>query len=155
TPWDRRIALQCRKSARRRLIHDVILHRASRSGACCEASGASTMCGSIDRPDAEVLHLITGAFRANLQCHLVSSSFVPPRQGACDMRAVAAPAPTETMKITKVKEQIGAIVTGVDLAAPIDAAMQKQLYDAVVENVVLVIRGQKHLTPAQLQAAGE
>jgi len=59
------------------------------------------------------------------------------------------------MKITKLKEQIGAIVTGIDLAAPIDAATQKQLYDAVVENVVLVIRGQKHLTPAQLQAAGE
>jgi alpha-ketoglutarate-dependent taurine dioxygenase len=71
------------------------------------------------------------------------------------MSAVASLAPTETMKITKLKEQIGAIVTGIDLAAPIDAATQKQLYDAVVENVVLVIRGQKHLTPAQLQAAGE
>jgi taurine dioxygenase len=71
------------------------------------------------------------------------------------MSAVASPAPTETMQITKLKEQIGAIVTGVDLAAPIDAATQKQLYDAVVQNVVLVIRGQKHLTPAQLQAAGE
>ena len=59
------------------------------------------------------------------------------------------------MKITKLKEQIGAIVTGVDLAAPIGAATRKQLYDAVVENVVLVIRGQSHLTPAQLQAAGE
>ena len=71
------------------------------------------------------------------------------------MSVVASPALTETMKITKLKEQIGAIVTGVDLAAPIDAAARKQLYDAVVENVVLVIRGQKHLTPAQLQAAGE
>jgi taurine dioxygenase len=71
------------------------------------------------------------------------------------MSAVASPVPTETMKITKLKEQIGAIVTGVDLAAPIDAATRKQLYDAVVENVVLVIRGQSHLTPAQLQAAGE
>jgi len=71
------------------------------------------------------------------------------------MSVVASPALTETMKITKLKEQIGAIVTGVDLAAPIDAATRKQLYDAVVENVVLVIRGQKHLTPAQLQAAGE
>jgi taurine dioxygenase len=71
------------------------------------------------------------------------------------MSAVASPAPTETMKITKVKERIGAIVTGVDLAAPINAATRKQLYDAVVENVVLVIRGQSHLTPAQLQAAGE
>ena len=71
------------------------------------------------------------------------------------MSAVASLAPTETTKITKLKEQIGAIVTGIDLAAPIDAATQKQLYDAVVENVVLVIRGQNHLTPAQLQAAGE
>ena len=71
------------------------------------------------------------------------------------MSAVALPASTETMKITKLKEQIGAIVTGVDLAAPIDAATRKQLYDAVVENVVLVIRGQNHLTPTQLQAAGE
>jgi taurine dioxygenase len=71
------------------------------------------------------------------------------------MSAVASPALTETMKITKLKEQIGAIVTGVDLAVPIDVATQKQLYDAVVENVVLVIRGRSHLTPAQLQAAGE
>ena len=46
------------------------------------------------------------------------------------------------MKITKVKEHIGAIVTGIDLAQPIDGATQKKLYDAVVENVVLVIRGQ-------------
>ena len=59
------------------------------------------------------------------------------------------------MKIEKVKEHIGAIVTGIDLAHPIDGATRKKLYDAVVENVVLVIRGQEHLTPAQLQAAGE
>jgi alpha-ketoglutarate-dependent taurine dioxygenase len=71
------------------------------------------------------------------------------------MSAVASQAPTQTMKVTKVKEHIGAIVTGMDLAQPIDAATQKKLYDAVVENVVLVIRGQAHLTPAQLQAAGE
>ena len=49
------------------------------------------------------------------------------------------------MKIAKVKEHIGAIVTGIDLAHPIDAATQKRLYDAAVENVVLVIRGQAHL----------
>jgi len=55
----------------------------------------------------------------------------------------------------KIKEHIGAIVTGIDLAQPIDAHTQKKFYDAVVENVVLVIRGQAHLTPAQLQAAGE
>ncbi len=62
---------------------------------------------------------------------------------------------TETLRITKVKEHIGAIVTGVDLARPVDAPTRKKLYDAAVENVVLVIRGQAHLTPAQLQAAVE
>lgn len=61
----------------------------------------------------------------------------------------------QTLTITKVKEHIGAIVTGIDLAKPVDALTQKKLYDAVVENVVLVIRGQAHLTPAQLQAAAE
>jgi taurine dioxygenase len=64
-------------------------------------------------------------------------------------------AAAQTMRIARVKEHIGAIVTGVDLARPVDAATQKALYDAVVENVVLVIRGQAHLTPAQLQAAAE
>ena len=63
--------------------------------------------------------------------------------------------PAQVLKIEKVKEQIGAIVTGIDLAQPIDAATRKKLYDAAVENVVLVIRGQEHLTPGQLQAAGE
>jgi taurine dioxygenase len=61
----------------------------------------------------------------------------------------------QALRITKVKEHIGAIVTGVDLAQPIDEATRKALYAAVVENVVLVIRGQAHLTPAQLQAAAE
>jgi taurine dioxygenase len=64
-------------------------------------------------------------------------------------------AATQNMQITKVKEHIGAIVTGLDLAPPLDAATRKKLYDAVVENVVLVIRGQAHLTPAQVQAGGE
>jgi alpha-ketoglutarate-dependent taurine dioxygenase len=59
------------------------------------------------------------------------------------------------MKIEKVKEHIGAIVTGIDLAHPVDGATQRKLYDAVLENVVLVIRGQEHLTPGQVQAAGE
>lgn len=64
-------------------------------------------------------------------------------------------APAQTMKITKVKEHIGAIVTGIDLAQPVDEATRKKLYDAAVENIVLVIRGQAHLTPAQLQAGAE
>ena len=59
------------------------------------------------------------------------------------------------MQIAKVKEQIGAIVTGIDLSQSVDAATRKALYDAVVENVVLVIRGQEHISPAQLQTAGE
>ena len=71
------------------------------------------------------------------------------------MNDVGSMLPTRTVKIMKVKEHIGAIVTGIDLAQPIDAATQKKLYDAAVENVVLVIRGQEHLTPAQVQAAGE
>src|SRR5262245_47244978 len=64
-------------------------------------------------------------------------------------------AATQNMQVTKVKEHIGAIVTGIDLAKPLDAATKKKLYDAAVENVVLVIRGQAHLTSAQVQAAGE
>ena len=71
------------------------------------------------------------------------------------MGAAASRIPTQAMRIEKVKEHIGAIVTGIDLAQPIDGATRKMLYDAVVENVVLVIRGQEHLTPAQVQAAGE
>jgi len=61
---------------------------------------------------------------------------------------------TESMKITRVKEHIGAIVTGIDLREPVDADTQQKLYDAVVDNVVLVIRGQD-FTPAQYQAAAE
>jgi alpha-ketoglutarate-dependent taurine dioxygenase len=84
----------------------------------------------------------------------------PPEAAGQDMRdqmmnAAAASIPAQAMRIAKVKEHIGAIVTGIDLAQPVDGATQKKLYDAVVENVVLVIRGQEHLTPAQVQAAGE
>ena len=71
------------------------------------------------------------------------------------MSAAASVISPQAMKIAKVKEHIGAIVTGIDLAHPVDGATRKQLYVAVVENVVLVIRGQEHLTPGQLQAAGE
>jgi taurine dioxygenase len=65
------------------------------------------------------------------------------------------PQATQAMRIEKVKEHIGAIVTGIDLAQPIDEATRRKLHEAVIENVVLVIRGQAHLTPAQLQAAAE
>jgi taurine dioxygenase len=69
--------------------------------------------------------------------------------------ATAARMPAQALKIEKVKEHIGAIVTGIDLARPIDGATRQALYDAVVDNVVLVIRGQAHLDPARLQAAAE
>lgn len=69
--------------------------------------------------------------------------------------SAAASQPAQGMQITKVKEHIGAIVTGIDLAQPVDAATRQRLYDAAVDNVVLVVRGQAHLTPAQVQAAGE
>ena len=63
------------------------------------------------------------------------------------MSAVAAlKTPAQVMKVEKVKEHIGAIVTGIDLAQPIDGATRKKLYDAAVDNVVLVIRGQEHLS---------
>ena len=46
------------------------------------------------------------------------------------MSAAASTVPAQSMKIAKVKEQIGAIVTGIDLAQPIDAATRRELYDA-------------------------
>lgn len=63
-------------------------------------------------------------------------------------------APAETMKITKIKEHIGAEVTGIDLREPIDAPTRQRLYDAVVDNVVLIIRGQE-FSAAQYQSAAE
>ncbi|OGA09356.1 MAG: hypothetical protein A2W68_19485 [Betaproteobacteria bacterium RIFCSPLOWO2_02_64_14] len=60
----------------------------------------------------------------------------------------------ETMKVTKIKEHIGAIVSGIDLREPVDAETRQRLYDAAVDNVVLIIRGQ-NFTPAQYQSAAE
>ncbi|MEO7728286.1 MAG: TauD/TfdA family dioxygenase [Burkholderiales bacterium] len=61
---------------------------------------------------------------------------------------------TGTMKITKLKEHIGAEVTGIDLRDPVDAATRKRLNDAVAEHAVMVIRGQQ-FTAAQYQAAAQ
>ena len=52
------------------------------------------------------------------------------------------------MKIAKISPHIGAEVTGIDLRQPVDAATRKRLYDALVENITLVIRGQS-FTPEQ------
>lgn len=58
------------------------------------------------------------------------------------------------MQVTKIKEHIGAEVTGIDLRKPVDAATRQRLNDAVVDNVVLVIKGQE-FSAAQYQAAAE
>ena len=60
----------------------------------------------------------------------------------------------QTMKISKIKDHIGAEVTGIDLRKPIDEETRKRLNDAAAEHVVLVIRDQ-HLQPAELQRAAE
>ena len=67
---------------------------------------------------------------------------------------MSAVAPAETMEITRIKEHIGAEATGIDLREPIDAPTRQRLYDALVDNVVLVIRGQE-FTAAQYQSAAE
>jgi len=59
-----------------------------------------------------------------------------------------------TLKITKIKEHIGAEVTGVDLTKPLDDETRDRLYEALVDHVVLVIRDQ-HFTASQFRAAAE
>jgi alpha-ketoglutarate-dependent taurine dioxygenase len=64
------------------------------------------------------------------------------------------PAEQPPLRITRIKQHIGAEVSGIDLREPVDAATRQRLYDALVDNVALVIRGQS-FTAAQFQAAGE
>src|SRR3954470_17364774 len=61
---------------------------------------------------------------------------------------------TETLQIKKLTQHIGAEAIGVDLREPLDEPTRQRLYDAVVDNVVLVIRGQQ-FSAAQYQAAAE
>lgn len=65
---------------------------------------------------------------------------------------MSALAEDQNLKVTPISEYIGAEITGVDLTQPVDAATTKALYDAVVDNVAVVIRDQ-HFTPAQFAAA--
>lgn len=60
----------------------------------------------------------------------------------------------QAFTVTPLKPAIGAEITGVDLTQPVDAAVRQALYDAVVENVAVVIRNQT-FTPAQFAAAAE
>ena len=59
----------------------------------------------------------------------------------------------KTLQIKKIKEHVGAIATGVDLTRPIDEATKQRLYDAAVDNVALVIRGQKFTAKQYEKAA--
>lgn len=58
------------------------------------------------------------------------------------------------MKISKIKEHIGAEATEVDLRQPLDQESRQALYDALVDHVALVIRDQD-FTAAEFQAAAE
>ena len=59
---------------------------------------------------------------------------------------------SQSFKITKIKEHIGAEITGVDLRKTIDLETHQQINDALVEHVVLVIRDQD-FEPADFQKA--
>ena len=59
-----------------------------------------------------------------------------------------------TLKITKIKEHVGAVVSGIDLREPVDEETRERLYEALVDNVALVIRGQD-FTASQFRAAAE
>jgi len=59
----------------------------------------------------------------------------------------------QTMQITPIKEHIGAEITGLDLRQPLDEETRQGLYDALVDNVVIVIKDQ-HLTAPEFATAG-
>lgn len=59
-----------------------------------------------------------------------------------------------TLQIRKLKEHIGAEASGVDLSRPVDRDIIHRLEQALVESVVLVIRGQ-HLKATQYRQAME
>ena len=62
--------------------------------------------------------------------------------------------PTATpLRIAKIKDHIGAKVTGIDLTQPVDATTRQRLYRALVDNVALVIRDQHFTTQQYLDAA--
>ena len=56
------------------------------------------------------------------------------------------------MQITKLKEHIGAEVTGIDLRQPLNPAARDALHAAIVEHIALVIRDQR-FEPADFLAA--
>ena len=57
-----------------------------------------------------------------------------------------------SMQIAKLKEHIGAEVTGIDLRQPLDAATRDALHAAIVENIAVVFRNQR-FEPTEFLAA--
>lgn len=58
----------------------------------------------------------------------------------------------QKLRINKMSAHVGAEAVGVDLTKPVDEATRQALYDALVENITLVIRDQD-FTPEQYLAA--
>ena len=56
------------------------------------------------------------------------------------------------MKIAKIKDKIGAEITDVNLSQAVPENIQSQLYDALVDHVVLVVRGQNFSAPQFMRA---
>ena len=50
------------------------------------------------------------------------------------------------MEVTKITPMIGAEVTGIDLSGPLDGEVQEALYEALLENLVIFLRGAE-ITP--------
>jgi taurine dioxygenase len=55
------------------------------------------------------------------------------------------------MKIKRLTPAIGAEITGIDLGSPLDNDLQQQVYDALVDNLVIFFPGQDIGADAQLQ----
>jgi taurine dioxygenase len=56
---------------------------------------------------------------------------------------------TTGMRVERQAGALGAVVTGVDLATDVDGPAFSALHDALLEHLVICIRGQEHLTPEQ------
>ncbi|MCA8928017.1 MAG: TauD/TfdA family dioxygenase [Alphaproteobacteria bacterium] len=70
------------------------------------------------------------------------------------MGVMTKPQAKQSFTVTPIKPKIGAEITGIDLTRPVDENTRQALYDAVVDNIAVVIKNQK-LTPAQFAAAAE
>ena len=70
------------------------------------------------------------------------------------MNIISKPALPQSFTLTPIKPHIGAEIRGIDLTQPVDEQTRQALYDAVVDNIAVVIKDQ-HLSPAQFAAAME